>query len=42
MEKVVDKAKLDCEWVELINEARSIGMTVEEVRLFIKEAQRNV
>ncbi|WP_246187644.1 anti-repressor SinI family protein [Ornithinibacillus caprae] len=41
MEKVVESTKLDYEWVELIKEAKEIGMTVDEVRLFLKEAQLN-
>ncbi|MFD2044974.1 anti-repressor SinI family protein [Ornithinibacillus salinisoli] len=42
MEKIIENVKLDCEWVELMKEARSIGMTVEEVRLFLSEAQQNI
>ncbi|ASK62710.1 hypothetical protein CFK37_11430 [Virgibacillus phasianinus] len=35
MIKVVKETGLDCEWVELLQEAKSIGITVEEVRMFL-------
>ncbi|WP_342665481.1 anti-repressor SinI family protein [Paucisalibacillus globulus] len=31
--------KLDYEWIKLIKEAKNLGMTVEEIRLFLAEAK---
>lgn len=39
MIKVVKQTGLDSEWVELLQEAKSIGISAEEVRLFLNEAQ---
>ncbi|WP_404454347.1 anti-repressor SinI family protein [Virgibacillus necropolis] len=39
MVKTVNQTDLDYEWVELLQEAKSIGITVEEVRLFLNEIQ---
>lgn len=39
MIKVVNQTGLDNEWVALLQEAKSIGLTVEEVRLFFIENQ---
>lgn len=37
MIKVVKHTGLDKEWVELLLEAKRIGITTEEVRLFLNE-----
>lgn len=39
MIKVVKQTGLDIEWLELLQEAKSIGITTEEVRLFLNETQ---
>lgn len=39
MINVVKQTGLDNEWVKLLQEAKSIGITVEEVKLFLNEAQ---
>jgi DNA-binding transcriptional MerR regulator len=31
--------KLDYEWIILIKEAKNIGMTIEEIRLFLTTAK---
>ncbi|SHF89562.1 Anti-repressor SinI [Ornithinibacillus halophilus] len=36
----MDSVKLDYEWIALMKEAKDIGMTVEEVRVFLAEAQK--
>ncbi|HLR16048.1 MAG TPA: anti-repressor SinI family protein [Bacillota bacterium] len=33
---VIDGQHLDVEWVRLIKEARDLGLTAEEIRLFLK------
>ncbi|WP_083443544.1 anti-repressor SinI family protein [Ornithinibacillus contaminans] len=40
MDKVVKDVNLDYEWVLLIKEAKDLGMSVEEVRLFLIEAKQ--
>ncbi|ASN04708.1 anti-repressor SinI family protein [Virgibacillus necropolis] len=37
MIKIVKQVGLDNEWVELLQEAKSLGITIEEVRLFLNE-----
>ncbi|MCD8508447.1 MAG: anti-repressor SinI family protein [Bacillus sp. (in: Bacteria)] len=39
MEKVVNiiKNQLDEEWVQLLEEARQLGITPEEIRLFLEK-----
>lgn len=37
MNKRVQVVKLDLEWIELIKQARELGLTVEEVRVFINK-----
>ncbi|WP_353855258.1 anti-repressor SinI family protein [Bacillus sp. Bos-x628] len=39
MEK--EMKKLDSEWVQLLTEARKAGLTVEEVRHFLKSHQKS-
>nr|WP_084288134.1 anti-repressor SinI family protein [Paucisalibacillus globulus] len=39
MNKVKNGLKLDYEWIKLIKEAKNLGMTVEEIRLFLAEAK---
>lgn len=39
MIKEVEQTGLDNEWVELLKLAKSMGITVEEVRLFFNKAQ---
>ncbi|MFB5663849.1 anti-repressor SinI family protein [Alteribacillus sp. HJP-4] len=34
-------AKLDKEWVQLIKEAKSAGLTVEEIKLFLRKEMKN-
>ncbi|MGY0693513.1 anti-repressor SinI family protein [Virgibacillus sp. FSP13] len=40
MIKTGNKTGLDKEWVNLIKEAKTIGLTVDEVRLFLKDNQK--
>ncbi|MCT2537238.1 anti-repressor SinI family protein [Aquibacillus koreensis] len=35
MQQILHKSLLDNEWVELMEEAQMIGLTVEDVRQFI-------
>lgn len=37
MQEIVE---LDNEWIELIMNARSMGITIEEVRLFLNEVNK--
>ncbi|MCM3740242.1 anti-repressor SinI family protein [Oceanobacillus luteolus] len=39
MEKLSVELKLDYDWVVLIKEAKKIGMTVEEIRLFLQSSK---
>ena len=40
MINAVKQTDIDNEWVKLLEEARRIGMTLEEVKLFLSEATR--
>ncbi|WP_226037115.1 anti-repressor SinI family protein [Aquibacillus saliphilus] len=40
MMTMIHKSLLDREWVEMMNEAREIGLSIEEVRLFLVEKQK--
>ncbi|GGH74122.1 hypothetical protein GCM10010978_12670 [Compostibacillus humi] len=40
MKDLVEKKGLDMDWVLLIKEAKSLGMTVEEIRRFIEKAKQ--
>ncbi|WP_010098555.1 anti-repressor SinI family protein [Ornithinibacillus scapharcae] len=40
MNKILKEIDLDYEWILLIREAKELGMTIEEIRLFLKEAKR--
>ncbi|MEW9676006.1 anti-repressor SinI family protein [Lentibacillus sp. L22] len=40
MLKFVGKRKMDVEWVRLIMEAKMIGITKEEIRLFLKSQKK--
>ncbi|GAA3411368.1 DNA-binding anti-repressor SinI [Paenibacillus hodogayensis] len=35
-----NEAQLDHEWVELIGSARSMGLSMEEIRQFLKQANQ--
>ncbi|WP_241558823.1 anti-repressor SinI family protein [Oceanobacillus halophilus] len=37
-EKVIDNTLLDSEWVELIKEAKELGMSKREVRNFLNKS----
>ncbi|GGA67075.1 anti-repressor SinI family protein [Ornithinibacillus halotolerans] len=39
MSKVIDVVKLDLEWIQLIREAKELGMSIEDVRTFLTEAK---
>ncbi|WP_245835800.1 anti-repressor SinI family protein [Virgibacillus ndiopensis] len=41
MTKVVKKTVLDNEWINLMKEAKTIGLTVEEIRLFLIQVQKS-
>ncbi|MFA1821322.1 anti-repressor SinI family protein [Virgibacillus oceani] len=38
MQNTVKQVTLDSEWVSLIQKAKTLGMTVEEIRAYLKEA----
>ena len=40
MQNTVKKVTLDCEWVTLIQKAKTLGMTVEEIREYLEQADR--
>jgi DNA-binding transcriptional MerR regulator len=40
MQGTVKQAALDCEWVNLIKSAKTLGITMEEIREFLKEAEK--
>jgi len=35
------KQKLDTEWIDLIKEAKEIGLTLEEIRLILMKLKRS-
>ncbi|PXY55186.1 anti-repressor SinI family protein [Virgibacillus profundi] len=37
MEKTAENITLDREWIKLMMEAKTLGLTVDEVRLFLAE-----
>ena len=39
LNKVKNGLSLDYEWIKLIKEAKNLGMTVEEIRLFLSETK---
>jgi DNA-binding transcriptional MerR regulator len=39
LNKVQNGLKLDYEWIKLIKEAKNLGMSVEEIRLFLAETK---
>lgn len=41
-ETLVIKKDLDLEWVELIKEARRYGITIEEIRKFLRKNRNKV
>ncbi|HAM81668.1 anti-repressor SinI family protein [Ornithinibacillus bavariensis] len=41
LNKTVSKTELDYEWVALIIEAKKLGMSIEEIRLFLLEARQH-
>ncbi|MBP1947998.1 anti-repressor SinI family protein [Virgibacillus litoralis] len=41
MINVKKSSEIDCEWLELMKEAKNIGLTLEEVRLFLTEVRQN-
>ncbi|MEC5422877.1 anti-repressor SinI family protein [Virgibacillus sp. C22-A2] len=38
MENTVEQTALDYEWINLLKEAKHLGLTVEEIRLYLLEA----
>lgn len=38
METDIKEKRFDSEWVNLIIEAKTIGLTIEEVRIFLSES----
>ncbi|UJL45358.1 anti-repressor SinI family protein [Virgibacillus sp. NKC19-16] len=38
MKNTAEKSAIDVEWVELIKQAKILGMTADEVRLFLRKA----
>ncbi|WP_186580779.1 anti-repressor SinI family protein [Aquibacillus kalidii] len=36
MTKLLHKSLLDDEWVTMLEEAKAIGLTIEEIRLFLQ------
>ncbi|WP_077328073.1 anti-repressor SinI family protein [Virgibacillus siamensis] len=41
MGSAVEKIEVDYEWLELIKQAKTIGLTAEEIRLFLAKARRD-
>ncbi|GAB3804982.1 anti-repressor SinI family protein [Virgibacillus kimchii] len=41
MQSTVKKIALDDEWVRLIKSAKTLGITTEEIREFLEEAEKN-
>lgn len=39
MENTMQETALDFEWVELMKEAKALGLTIEEIRLFLTETE---
>ncbi|MBY7144125.1 anti-repressor SinI family protein [Virgibacillus sp. NKC19-3] len=39
MKNTADKIAIDIEWVELIKQAKRLGITEDEIRLFLKTAR---
>jgi DNA-binding transcriptional MerR regulator len=40
MQSTVKQVTLDYEWVSLIKKAKTMGITLEEVREFLEEAEK--
>lgn len=40
MEKVSNEVTLDQDWVVLVMEAKRLGMTVDEIRLFLQNFRK--
>ncbi|WP_188454152.1 anti-repressor SinI family protein [Virgibacillus oceani] len=40
MTKVVKKTVLDSEWIDLMKEAKTIGLTIDEIRLFLIQVEK--
>lgn len=38
MNNMVEKNAIDLEWIDLIKQAKILGMTADEVRLFLRKA----
>jgi DNA-binding transcriptional MerR regulator len=41
MEKTVDRVVVDEEWLVLITKAKNLGITIEEIRMFLEEATKD-
>lgn len=41
MSVVIKGKHLDLEWVQLIKEAKDLGLTTDEIRLFLKDYQES-
>jgi hypothetical protein len=41
LNKISSQIELDYEWVALIIEAKKLGMSIEEIRLFLSEAKQH-
>jgi DNA-binding transcriptional MerR regulator len=41
MEKTADRVVVDEEWLLLIAKAKNLGITIEEIRMFLKEATKD-
>lgn len=39
MGNTIEETALDFEWMELMKEAKALGLTVEEIRLFLTETE---
>nr|WP_263325110.1 anti-repressor SinI family protein [Neobacillus sp. Marseille-Q6967] len=37
---ILDEKELDTEWVELIMEARNLGISVDEIREFLQQSSK--
>jgi DNA-binding transcriptional MerR regulator len=42
MQSTVKKLVLDCEWVSLIKRAKTLGISIEEIREFLEQTEKNV
>ncbi|MEN1967336.1 anti-repressor SinI family protein [Lentibacillus sp. N15] len=40
MQRYVEKKEMDAEWIQLIKEAKTIGITREEIRVFLLTSKK--